>query len=85
MSPKTDKKLLGLLRKFKVTRVDGEDQPGGEHEHCALFVLDLHHDPHARKALDAYIESANEDYPLLAADLLNLQNSLPPLPPGSPD
>lgn len=44
----------GFYRKFDVRRTDGSDQPGGKHEHCTYFVLDMDHDPHAVDALEAY-------------------------------
>jgi len=59
----------GLYRKFRVYRADGRDQPGHKHHHCALFVLDLNHDPHAQPAIRAYIESCAKEYPALAEDL----------------
>lgn len=59
----------GLYRKFEVKRTDGTDAPGGKHDGCRYFVLDLTHDPHAYAAIYAYAESCEEEYPLLAADL----------------
>ena len=41
----------GLYRKFRIERVDGSDAPGGKHDGCQYFVLDLDHDPHALPAL----------------------------------
>lgn len=56
--------------KFVVLRKDGTDQPGGKHDGCKYFVLDVTHDPHAIPALRAYAESArNDGYELLANDL----------------
>lgn len=49
-----------LYRKFHVERIDGTDQPGGKHECCEYFVLDLDHDPHAAPALRAYAASCEE-------------------------
>ena len=62
----------GLYNKFRVERVDGSDAPGGKHDGCEYFVLDLNHDPHALPALSAYEESCRNDYPLLAEDLTKL-------------
>ncbi|MDE3244478.1 MAG: hypothetical protein KGN80_00210 [Acidobacteriota bacterium] len=61
----------GLYRKFEVRRTDGSSEPGGKHENCRYFVLDLDHDPHAASALDAYAWSCRKDYPALANDLLD--------------
>lgn len=49
----------GLYRKFNVTRVDGKDKPGEKHHGCRYFVLDIDHDPHARQAIGAYVQSLN--------------------------
>ena len=62
-------KTTGLYHKFDVTRTDGSSGPGGKHEHCRYFVLDLDHDPHAPAAIRAYADSCRADYPALAADL----------------
>ncbi|MCR9093478.1 MAG: hypothetical protein NXI30_04620 [bacterium] len=60
----------GLFGKFRVSRVDGSDEPGGKHEGADYFVLDLTHDPHAPAAIRAYAESCERDgYELLARDL----------------
>ena len=59
----------GLYRKFDVKRTDGSDQPGGKHEGCEYFVLDVTHDPHAKVALTAYAEAVKGTHPELAADL----------------
>ena len=50
-------------------RVDGTDAPGGKHEVCDYFVLDLTSDPFARPAIEAYIAACEAEYPLLAKDL----------------
>jgi len=60
----------GLYRKFYVGRTDGSSEPGGKHDGCDYFVLDLDHDRHAVHALMAYAESCMHDYPILAQDLL---------------
>lgn len=67
----------GIYHKFEVTRTDGSSGPGGKHEHCSYFVLDVIHDPHARAALKAYAESCRTAYPLLAADLDDIAGSYP--------
>lgn len=59
----------GLYGKYSVERTDGSSDPGGKHENCDYFVLDLTHDPHALPALRAYAESCEQDFPLLARDL----------------
>lgn len=63
-------KTRGLYEKFLVQRRDGTDAPGGKHEGCEYFVLDLTHDPFALKAVRAYAVWCAEEYPLLAQDLL---------------
>lgn len=62
-------KSQGIYKKFNVTRTDGSSAPGGKHENCFYFVLDLNHDPHAKAALKAYADSCRTDYPLLAGDI----------------
>lgn len=59
----------GVYRKFNVTRVDGSSEPGGKHEHCFYFVLDLNHDKFAVPALRAYAEACRFEYPKLAQDI----------------
>ena len=65
----------GLYGKYHVERVDGSSEPGGKHEHCNYFVLDLTHDKHALPALEAYALSCQDEYPLLAQDLMALARS----------
>jgi hypothetical protein len=62
-------KTRGVYSKFRVSRTDGSHAPGGKHDGCQYFVLDLDHDPHAKAALDAYADSCRAEYPLLARDL----------------
>lgn len=62
-------KTRGLYGKFTVTRNDGTSEPGGKHEGCDYFVLDLTHDPFALPALKTYMLACMKDYPLLAGDL----------------
>jgi hypothetical protein len=59
----------GLYKKFLVERTDGSSQPGGKHEGCEYFVLDLIHDKHAVIALEKYAESCEDEYPFLYDDL----------------
>ena len=66
----------GLYHKFNVTRTDGSSEPGGKHEHCRYFVLDLDHDPHAASALDAYARSCRKDFPVLADDLFDQAHAI---------
>lgn len=69
-----DKFKAGLYRKYDVHRTDGSDAPGGKHEQCCYFVLDLTHDKHALPALKAYAKSCSDEFPRLAADLLAIVN-----------
>lgn len=64
-----DKHSTGLYTKFRVERTDGSSVPGGKHDGCDYFVLDLSHDHHAYRALKAYIESCQREFPALADDL----------------
>lgn len=59
----------GVYEKFRVARTDCTDGPGGKHERCSYFVLDLVHDPFAADALAAYADACEAEYPLLARDL----------------
>ena len=63
------KEKLGVFRKFKVTRTDGESARGKKHARCRYFVLDIDHDPHARTAIWAYAKSCARMNPKLAQDL----------------
>lgn len=63
-------KTTGLYKKFYVARTDGSSSPGGKHEHCEYFVLDLVHDKYAVPALKAYAEACRDEYPELAGDLI---------------
>lgn len=60
----------GLFRKFEVRRVDGSDGPGGKHEGCEYFVLDMDHDQHAPAALIAYAHACKDTHPQLSAELM---------------
>jgi len=59
----------GLYEKFRVERRDGSSGPGGKHERCEYYVLDLVHDKHALPALIAYAACCEEEFPKLAEDL----------------
>ncbi|WP_202844731.1 hypothetical protein [Luteimonas saliphila] len=63
----------GLYRKFDVIRTDGSDQPGGKHEGCEYFVLDVTHDPHARAAIIGYARSLRDagTHPELLQDIVD--------------
>ena len=63
-------KERGIYQKYNVIRTDGSSGPGGKHEHCNYWVLDLIHDKHAIAAYRAYAESCAEEYPVLASDIL---------------
>ena len=56
-------KQQGMFKKFHVTRVDGR-YPEREY-----FVLDIHHDQFAKAAMEAYANTCEDEYPLLAADI----------------
>jgi hypothetical protein len=58
-----------MYEKFVVARTDGSDEPGGKHEDCDYFVLDLTHDKHAVAALAAYAVSCKDTHPQLHADI----------------
>jgi len=53
--------------KYDVRR---KNDPEGKHNDCWFFVLDIRHDPHAVKALQAYAESCGDEFPQLRWDLL---------------
>jgi hypothetical protein len=62
----------GLYQKYHVERVDGSSGPGGKHEHCPIYVLDIVHDKFAFQALAVYAEACESEYPMLAADIRKL-------------
>jgi hypothetical protein len=66
------KKKVGVYKKFNVTRTDGSSEPGGKHEGCQYFVIDVTHDPFAKAALVAYAEACQTENPTLSLDLLRL-------------
>lgn len=59
----------GLYRKYKIERTDGSSAPGGKHENCAYFVLDIQHDEFSEPALRAYAKACRERFPDLADDI----------------
>jgi hypothetical protein len=59
----------GLYGKFRVARVDGRDQPGGDKADARYFVLDYVNDENARAALMLYADLCEDELPALAADL----------------
>lgn len=65
-----------VFNKFHVHRTDGRDHPGGDRENAKYFVLDVTHDPFARRALIAYTNECEETHPQLSADI-RLQYGLP--------
>lgn len=67
---------VGLYEKYTVTRVDGRSAPGEKHYLCRYYVLDLTHDPFARRALLAYAEACRTRYPELSRDLHQLASDL---------
>lgn len=62
----------GFFRKYAISRTDGSSAPGGKHENCTYFVLDLNHDPHAIPALRAYAKSCKKTHPQLSLDLTRI-------------
>ena len=67
-----DEERTGIYRKYEVRRTDGGSNFGCKHEHCLYFVLDLDHDIHSTKAILAYADSCEENYPLLSRDLRDI-------------
>ena len=64
-----DDRERGLYGKYIVERSDGSSGPGGKHERCDYFVLDLVHDPHAVSALAQYAHDCESTHPALYDDL----------------
>ena len=60
----------GMYQKFEVTRTDGSSGPGGKHEGCSYFVLDVDHDPYAKAAMIAYACACYQSHPQLSDDIL---------------
>ncbi|MFB3910457.1 MAG: hypothetical protein ACE15D_18865 [Candidatus Eisenbacteria bacterium] len=72
----------GMFNKFIVLRVDRSDEPGGKHDGCEYFVLDVDHDPHAKPALAAYAKSCVATHPALSADMIARYGLVLPDPSG---
>ncbi len=70
--PPSDDRQRGVYEKFKVERKNGSSGPGGKHQHCFNFVLDLTHDPYAVPAIEAYAEACQMEFPKLARDIFEL-------------
>lgn len=67
-----NKRERGIIPyRYTVKREDGRDYPGGKHDGCFYWVLDIDHDLFARKALRTYIAACRTEYPKLAEDLTN--------------
>lgn len=79
-----DELHLGLYEKFYVTRNDGSTDPGGRHEHCEHFVLDLTHDAAARAAARCYADLIEIDNALLASELRQLVRAAEEAHAGQP-
>jgi hypothetical protein len=62
----------GLYVKYEVQRTDGTDQPGGRHDGCRTFVLDLDHDPEAQRVLLEYARLIRDERRSLSDDLARL-------------
>jgi len=62
-------KERGAYDRYKVERLDGSSEPGGKHESCEYFVLDLTHDPFSKPAIEAYARACRREYPQLSQDL----------------
>lgn len=71
-----DKRELGLIEKFIVTRVDGKSAEGEKHHKCRYFVLDLDHDEFSAIALRAYALRCSAKYPKLAHDLFTVADEI---------
>ncbi len=60
----------GFGDKFEVRRTDGQSDPGGRHDGCVYFTLDLTHDPIAREvALEYAMKAAVQGRTRLALEL----------------
>jgi len=70
---------LGTAKYQRPVRLDGTDQPGGKHDGCRLFVLDLTHDGAARVAVARYCDLVEDSRPVLCRDMRMVLKSLPPL------
>jgi septal ring factor EnvC (AmiA/AmiB activator) len=59
----------GIYPKFVISRLDGSDAPGGKHDKCRHYVLDIDHDKFAKPALIAYAKACKSEFPVLAKDI----------------
>ena len=59
-----------LRNKYRVIRRDGSNRKGKKHAGCDYYVLDLVHDKFSAPALRAYAAACKDEYPQLAADIL---------------
>jgi hypothetical protein len=69
-------KKRGLYAKFTVERTDGSSGPGGKHDGCRYFVIDVTHDKHAAGVLEVYANAIAEENPKLYDDLNDLLATL---------
>jgi hypothetical protein len=60
----------GYYDKFDVTRTDGASEPGGKHHGDSYLVLDLDHDPVARRLARTAASQYAQLRPRFAAELL---------------
>jgi len=66
-----DDRDRGLYGKFfPPERADGEHKPGGKHDGCDYFILDLTHDEFAIPSIQAYALACAQSYPKLSVDLM---------------
>lgn len=66
----------GLYAKYRVERLDGQDQPGARHHGCRYFPLDLSHDPDGRAVAAIYASLVEAERPRMAQDLRTLVKRL---------
>jgi hypothetical protein len=61
----------GVYRKYRVQRLGDKPDRWGRKKHaeCEYYVLDLHHDPFAAPALEAYAAACEKTHVELSADL----------------
>lgn len=55
--------------RYLVKRADGSSTPGGKHENCEYYVLDLDCEPLVHVALDAYATACEMAFPVLSNHL----------------
>lgn len=66
-----------IYEKFQVRRTGGSDAPGGRHDGCLYFALDVDHDPFGRESLYAYADVCRGVMPQLSADIFRLLRERP--------